>query len=354
MFQRRFLPGFVLGLIVWAGGTLAAEPPALQPDHPTHYLVQPGDTLWSIASRFLRDPWRWREIWTENPSVENPHLIYPGDELILSYVDGQPRLDTRRGKGGMKQIKLTPTTRQEVLAKPIPVIPLDTVRAFLTRPRVLSRGDKDNLPYLVSFVSEHVVGGKGDSIYVRKIEDDADRDFDVVRLGAAYRDPATGEELGYEATFIGDAKLLRTGDPAKLVLTSAVMQAEIGDRVLPNPQEELLTNFYPKPAPYDLEGQIIGVLNGVSQIGQYNVVVLNKGSDDGLERGHILRIQQGGNGMRDRIARGGRGETITRPLEEAGTLMVFRVFERVSFGLVMHATSFLHVQDWVRSPDFQD
>ena len=173
--------------------------------------------------------------------------------------------------------------------------------------------------------------------------------YTLVRPGKPYVDPDTQEILGYEAAYVGEADLQRTGDPAKLLIATSEMEAVIGDRLLKARDEEPMVNFQPRSPENDIEGRIISVLNGVAQIGQYNVVVLNKGARDGLEPGHVLEIFQGGHEIRDVVK--GRGEMVTLPLETAGHLMVFRTFDRVSFALIMHATKPLHIMDWVRPPE---
>ncbi|MEW7996702.1 MAG: LysM domain-containing protein, partial [Candidatus Thiodiazotropha endolucinida] len=198
------------------------------------------------------------------------------------------------------------------------------------------------------FLDDHIVGGAGISYYARSIMEERPIQYAVVRPEKPYKDPDTGEILGYEALYVGTSELKRTGDPAKLLLTSSDMEAIIGDRLIKEQEDEPLIDFQPRVPENPIEGRIISVLNGVTQIGQYNVVVLNKGANVGLEAGHVLRILQGGEAIRDIVK--GRGEKVTLPLEEAGHLMVFRTFEKVSFALVMDATKPLHVLDWVRTP----
>lgn len=337
---------FIIGLLL-SGLVAAAEPVALNPSHPDRYIVVKGDTLWDISARFLRDPWRWPEVWHINQQIENPHLIYPGDRIDLTYVNGQPRLGLTRGK---RDVKLSPSVHTTDLDDAIPTIPVDAIKQFLTRPYVLDEAAINNAPYLVHFVDEHIVGGAGTGIYVRSIETGAAGNYEVVRPGKPYKDPDTGEVLGHEALYVGEADLQRTGDPAKMLLTRTEMEAIIGDRLLPVTEQMPLQNFHPKAPDQDIDGKIISVLNGVSQIGQYNVVVLNKGETDGLQAGDVLRIYQGGDVIRDQVTPM-RGDTVTLPYEEAGLLMVFRTFSRVSFGLVMHATKAIHVLDAVRNPN---
>jgi hypothetical protein len=335
------LIGFILGLLL-ACSAFASEPVALNPAHPERYTVIKGDTLWDISALFLRDPWLWPEVWYVNPQIENPHLIYPGDEIVLTYRDGRPILSLNRRN------KLSPSVRATPIDAAIPTIPVDAIAQFLTRPYVVDEDELEQAPYIVHFLDDHIIGGAGVSFYARGIARDDRTRYTIVRKGKPYEDPDTGEILGYEATFIGDADLKRSGDPAKLLIATSDLEAVIGDRLILAEEDEPLVNFQPRAPQNDIEGRIISVLNGVSQIGQYNVVVLNKGAREGLEPGHVLQILQGGNEVRDIVK--GRGETVTLPLEEAGILMVFRTFEKVSFALVLRASKPLHTLDWVRPP----
>ncbi|MEW8497151.1 MAG: LysM domain-containing protein, partial [Candidatus Thiodiazotropha taylori] len=285
----------------------------------------------------------WPEVWYVNPQVENPHLIYPGDELVLTYLDGRPILKLDR-KG-----KLSPRVRATPLDQAIPTIPIDAIAPFLTRPYVVDEDQLEKAPYIVHFLDDHIVGGAGISYYARSIMEEQPNQYAIVRPEKPYKDPDTGDILGYEAVYVGTSELQRTGDPAKLLITTSDQEAIIGDRLLKVMQQEPLIDFQPRVPDMPIEGRIISVLNGVSQIGQYNVVVLNKGSNAGLEAGHVLEILQGGDEIRDIVI--GRGEKVKLPLEKAGHLMVFRAFERVSFALVMNATKPLHVLDWVRPPE---
>ena len=343
------LIGIVLGILFLAfSGNLSSKQIGINPEHPERYTVVKGDTLWDIAGRFLREPWRWPDVWQANPQIANPHLIYPGDVIVLSYVDGAPRLRLERGRRGPGgTIRLSPRIRSEPISDAIPTIPLDAVHQFLSRPSVVDRGELSSAPYIVKFGGQHIVGGAEVTVYARAIQETDILKYQVVRPGRAYRDPDTGEVLGYEALFVGDADLKKTGDPATLTLVSGEREAIIGDRVIPY-SEAPVESFQPKPPPAPVRGAIISVMDGISQIGQYDVVVLSRGSDDGLEPGHVLAIDQRGRNVRDIVA--GRGERVRLPDEEAGTLMVFRTFPRVSFGLVMEATRPLHMYDIVRNP----
>jgi hypothetical protein len=333
--------GFISALLL-TFSVMAAEAVELNPSHPDRHVVVEGDTLWDISSMFLRDPWLWPEVWYVNPQIENPHLIFPGDIIVLTYKDGRPILSLQRDN------KLGPSIYRSPLDTAIPTIPLDAIAQFLTRPFVMDEGELEKAPYVVHFLDDHIVGGAGISLYARKIQQKEPEKYTVVRPGKAYKDPETDEILGYEAMYLGEAQLKRPGDPAKLLITDSDLEVVIGDRLIEAEDDEPMINFQPRSPEQEIEGQIISVLKGVSQIGQYNVVVLNKGSREGLEPGHVLEILQGGYEIRDTVL--GRGEKVKLPLELAGHLMVFRTFERVSFALIMQATKPLHVLDWVRPP----
>ncbi len=328
---------------------VAQEPPRLAADAPERYEVRSGDTLWDIAGRFLRDPWRWREVWRANPQVADPDLIYPGDVLRLSTVDGVPTLSVEQ-RAARREVQLSPGVRRERLTRPVPTIPVDAIQQFLSRPHVLAPRELRSAPRISAFAQEHIIGGAGDALYAEGLQDDPDLlTFDVVRPDTLYRDPDTGEFLGQEAMYLGRARLVRFGEPAKLVLEASTREVQIDDRLLVNVDEEPLSNFLPRPGPDQLQGKILAVLDGVNQIGVLNVVVLNRGRDDGLEPGHVLDILQ-----RAVPPRGGSGTWLRSrelPLERVGVLMVFRVFDRVSYALVMHAGGPIHLTDTVRSPE---
>ncbi|RMG36930.1 MAG: LysM peptidoglycan-binding domain-containing protein [Gammaproteobacteria bacterium] len=338
---RRNVVVLMIGLLL---GSAAIADDLLRADHPAHYVVKKGDTLWDISARFLRSPWRWPEIWYVNPQIRNPHLIYPGDRLDLVYVNGKPRLVLSRGP-----IKLSPHVRAHPWDGAIPTIPIGDIAPFLSRPYVLEPGQAEVAPYIVSFGNDHIVGGTGVRAYVRSLSEADGRKFHVVRPGGPYKDADTGEILGYEATYIGTVEATRAGDPATVFFNSSEREAVIGDRLIPITKDTSWTNFIPHHPGRDITGSIIAVMNGVSQIGQYNVVVLDRGAADGLEAGHVLRIDQRGEVIRDVVTPDSR-DTVKLPDEEAGLLMVFRTFDRVSFGLVLNAIRPIHVGDRVRKP----
>ena len=333
--------GLVFGLMITAN--VAATDIELNPAHPDRYVVVKGDTLWDISARFLKTPWRWPDIWQANEQIANPHLIYPGDVIELSFVDGQPRLTLNRGNG-----KLSPSIRKSSLDAAIPMIPIGAVAPFLTNPRVMTQEEYNGAPYIVAFSDEHILGSAGIKAYVRSIESGSAAAYSIVRQGEEYKDAETGESLGFESVFIADSSVETTGDPATVMLSKSTREATKGDRLLATLEGDIVQNFYPHEPASDLKGHIIGVVDGVNQIGQYNVVVVDRGLKDGVEIGHVFKVFHAGEIIRDVIL--GRDEKVTLPNEEAGTLMIFRAFDRVSYALVMEAKRVMHRLDVIQAP----
>jgi hypothetical protein len=330
-----------------AVGQVAPPAVLLNPRHPERYEVQVGDTLWDIASMFLQDPWYWPEIWQINPQVANPHLIFPGDILSLAYLDGRPVIQVERGGGGVE--RLSPRVREEPLEEAIPTIPFETLRAFLSRPAVLEESQLETLPYVVAH-REGLMGSTGEDVYIRGTDDPAGTVYNVVHPGDPLIDPDDDTVIGYEGIYVGQGRVRRTGDPSTLLLTDSTRETLVGDYLL---AEENVTpmNFFPRAPEGQVEGRIMSVIDGVSLIGQYQAVVINRGAMHGLEPGHVLRVFRAGEVVRDEIGKTGFfAEEIRLPDEPAGTMMVFRIFDRMSYALVMEATSAIHVLDSVRNP----
>jgi hypothetical protein len=316
-------------------------------------VVKRGDTLWGIASMFLRDPWLWPEIWQVNPQVENPHLIFPGDMLSLAYrSDGRPVIQVERGPqpvtagGGLE--KLSPRVRSQPIEDAIQTIPYETLRAFLSRPRVLEKRDLDHLPYIAA-QREGLIASAGRDVYVRRSEAPIGSVVNVVDLGEKLVDPDTRETLGYLALNVGQGRVDRVGDPSTVRLFETEREAVAGNYLVPE-EDVKPTNFLPHAPAKEVDGRIIAVLSGVSLIGQYNVVVLNVGADDGLEPGNVLRVYQAGRTIRDSHARGLFNKKVELPDEPAGTMLVFRTSDRISYALIMEATTAIAVLDKVRNP----
>lgn len=329
--------------LVFLFSSVIADEVVLNPTHPEHYTVVRGDTLWDISERFLRDPWLWPEVWQVNPQIENPHLIYPGDVISLVYINGKPQLVVKRGP---RTIKLSPSVRREMLDKPIPTIPLDAIRQFLTKSRVLTRQELEDAPYLVRHMDGRLTTGAGDDIYVRSIDKDDVKRFSLFRKGRDYRRPGNNELLGYEAIYIGQADLLSSGDPATLKLTSTSREALIGDRLFPTEQEEIRPYYQPHAPGKEVHGNVVSIFDGISMVGSHQVVALDLGEADGMEVGHVLSIHQRGKKIRDTV----KGGSVTLPDVHSGTLMIFRIFEKMSYALVMNAERPIQALDLVSNP----
>ena len=339
----------------------------LRSDHPERYVVKKGDTLWDISGLFLKNPWLWPEIWQVNPQIRNPHLIYPGDVLELAFCDGKPCLKLATGNtggGAGRTVKLSPEVRSSVNEHAIPPIPLDVIRPYLSRPRVVDADTLDLAPYVLASQDEHLVAGAENKVYVRGINENDERNrYMVFRSGEIYRNPPLvgekeGEILGYEALYIADAEMQRFGDPATALITLSKREVLVGDRLMPE-EDPIDKEFIPHAPEHEVDGKIISVIDGVSQIGQYQIVVLNHGSESGLEAGHVLSIHESGRYVRDTIERNrmiktgmnhGPARLVELPEERIGELMVFRTFEKVSYALVMHLERPAHIYDAVHKP----
>lgn len=318
------------------------EPVPLAEGHPNEYVVQVGDTLWDISATFLKDPWFWPEIWYVNPDIENPHLIYPGDVLGLVNVDGQTRITNIRAS----TYRMSPQARVTPLSEAVTSIPYKDVAAFLKSGVVLEKKQADALPYLLGTRGDHLIASAGNEIYVRGISGAMPGTrYNIVHVGDPIIDPDDNRLIGYHGIIVGEGSLRRTGDPATVALTNTSQEAKIGDRLIPASVDVPL-NFFPRSPSKSIDGRIIGLAGGVTQIGQYMVVVMNRGSYNGLSVGDVLTVFQAGKVVRDRIG----GGNVRLPNEPAGTIMVFKTYDRISYGLVMEATAPIHILDSVRNP----
>ena len=392
-------------IIIWSAASLA-DTVTVNPDHPESYVVQKGDTLWDITGRFLNEPWMWPGVWEANPQIENPHLIYPGDVVSLRYQDGRPILYVHRGQGGKdsRYVRLSPEVRSSVKDDAIPAIPIDAIKQFLSRPLVVTDEEMEEWPYVVSSYDQHLVAGSGNKIYVRGIPDEVNGErYAIYRKGKPFINPQKDEGLvlGYEALHVGDALLEKTGDPASAIISRANREVLVGDRLAEESEADVNTNFIPKPPVRDVNGNILSVIDGVSEIGQYQVVVVDLGTNEGMESGTVLGVYQSGEVVTDYIAAkakeededepirferedtspvdsafsaiandirnsyralvvdsgaldymgrpGAIPEEVQLPQEFSAVLMVFRTFENLSYALVMEAQGPIHIYDVVRN-----
>jgi LysM repeat protein len=331
---------------------------ALAPNAPKSYTVKRGDTLWGIASTFLRDPWLWPEVWYINPQVANPHLIYPGDTLALAYGrDGKPIIRLEQGGAA----RLDPRLRSSPLDGAIPTIPYSAIAAFLSRPSVLTNEQIRTAPHVVAFRDEHVVAGTGHEVYITDLKATPNSRFSVVHVGDPLRDPDDNKIVGYQGIYTATALVAQPGDPTKALLIDTDRETILGDKVLAADQDVPL-NFMLRAPRNDVHGRIISVIDGTQAIGQYQVVVINRGKRHGIDAGVVLAIDTAGKTVHDAYGRkskigdflGGVGTSFSKkvklPDERAGTLLVFKSYDRVSYGLIVGANNVIHVQDVVHNP----
>jgi len=346
----------------------------LAADAPDRYTVRLGDTLWDISKVFLRDPWYWPEIWYLNPQVKNPHLIYPGDTLVLLSVNGVPQVQvaergpegaaaesampatsegapTRGGSG----VRLSPRVRSQPITSAITAIPYDAIAAFMGRPSMLTKEQVKSGPYLMGVRDSHIIGGEDNEVYARGITGaPVGTRYNFIHVDGPMRDPETNKVLGYRSVFAGVGVVASETDPTKL--TAGLTQREVlrGDKLFP---EEVTVNldFLPHPVAEDMRGSIMAV-DGVFVAGGMNVVALNRGTNHGLEVGHVLAINQKGEKVRDIYKEGDKdkfwsiGKRVKLPDERIGIVMVFKTYDRMSYGLIMEATHPVRVGDLIGAP----
>jgi len=325
----------------------------LQKDAPDRYIVVPGDTLWSIAAKFLKDPWRWPEMWRMNQEdLKNPHLIYPGDVIVLDRSGPKPKLEIVMGN----TVKLEPRIRvEDIRKKAVPSIPPRIIEPFLSRPLVIEPNGLDNAPRIIAAQADRVFLGSGDVAYVSGIKDaKAGSVWQIYRPGKPLIDPESNKTLGYEANFLGDCKLTVTGDPATVEIYGAQQEIGTGDRLIPAAPLEL-KHYAPHAPTAKIKGRIIASSSGLRETGPQNVVTLNKGKNDGLEPGHVLALLRLGGTAVEKIAsskwfRPDKVETTKLPDERYGLVFVFRTFDRVSYALVMSASRPVLINDVVTTP----
>ncbi len=324
----------------------------LRADAPQNYTVVKGDTLWDISGLFLQDPWNWPEIWQVNPQIQNPHLIYPGDILSLVWVDGQPRIMINQASG----MRLSPQVRVLPLEAAIPTIPYDAISPFLSKPRVMSVEEINSLPYVLEIKESHIVAGSGFTVYTRGNDEAEIGDrYNVMHVGDSLYDPETRRVVGFQTHHVGGGRVIQQGDPSKLFLNQTSREVLRGDRLV-NQDIAPAQDFVPSAPKYVVDATIIDVIEGVKLIGQYQIVVLNRGEKHGLEAGNVLSVYQRGEVIRDRYAdrslfsRTFFAPKVKLPDEQAGRMMVFRVQDELSYGLIMQATSEIHVGDKAINP----
>ena len=334
-------------LAVTAVCASAADPLQLVDNPPDRHIVVKGDTLWDISGKFLKQPWRWPEIWQMNrDQIKNPHLIYPGDVVLLDMSSGSPRL--RLGKKvGAGTGKLQPTVYSKPIQQVVPSIPPNAIEPFISQPLVIEDGELNTGVKIVAMQEDRMLVGTGDSFYASGIPDAAVEKWHVFRKGKPLKDPATGKILAYEAFFLGNARLVKPGEPALLRVSLAKEEIARGDRLIPAPEPEIIS-YVPHRPEQDVSARVLGIYGGLREGGANSVVALNVGKHDGMEIGHVVAL------YRKRVSLdvddSGRRTSTPVPDERYGLAFVFRVFNGVSYALVVESSKAVIVGDTARNP----
>ncbi|MDR0577380.1 MAG: LysM peptidoglycan-binding domain-containing protein [Candidatus Accumulibacter sp.] len=355
---RTFL-AFVLavfGTLSVASANAADAAPELADKAPNQHVVVPGDTLWDISAKFLREPWRWPEIWRANQDrIKNPHRIYPGDVIVLDRdAQGNPylRLDPKarsrmNGSSAHDDSKTRPRIHEELLIEAIPPIPPNVIEPFIATPLFIEENTLQSAPRIVATPEERVFLGPGDTAYVEGA-DPEQKEWQVFRNGKPMRDPEDPQRiLGYEAFHLGSAKQVKPGSPAVFEIASAKQEMGYGDRLTPAVRPRLV-DYVPHAPDQMVTGRVASVYGGVGSGGRLSIVAINRGSADGLEIGNVLALE------RSRVVtqrdENDRKEDVVVPAVRFGLIFVFRTFERVSYALAVQADGFIEINDIVRTP----
>ncbi len=351
-----------------ASAAAPSPAPRIRSTAPMTYTVKRGDTLWGIASKFLRDPWDWPEVWYLNPRIHNPHLIYPGDVLALAYGrNGWPQIRLLHGSPLRRQsaLRLEPRLRSTPLPGAIPIIRSSAIAAFLTRPTVLTAGQISRAPHVIAFRSEHQAGGSGSVTYVSSLGRNPRTRYAVIHVGHELSDPGMfGRKLGYLGTYTATALIRAPGNPATAVLRDSARETFAGDRLIMSDASTPLT-MEPRAPSQPVHGKIIWIVGGSGTMdlaGQFDIVVLDCGTRAGLVPGDVLAAEHSEGTVHDTHGSsaavfhsfGGLGKDfaprVKLPAEHAATLLVFKTYRRLSFALVVASTNTITVGDTVRNP----
>lgn len=345
----RFLTVLVLGTATALSA--AAEPPAapaqdvqaiqLADQAPERHIVVPGDTLWSIAGKFLKDPWRWPEVWRLNKEdIKNPHRIYPGNVVVLEKdADGKPRLRVQDGK-------LLPRIYSEDYKREIPSIPTNVINPFLSTPLIVDANALDNAARIAMTPPDRIFLGRGDIVYVTNADQHTEK-WQIYRPGKPVLDPETQALLGFEAYYLGTATQREVGDPATFEIVTAKEEVARGDRLLPAGQPPLV-NYAPRKPEFEVDGRIVSVYGGVGEGGRLSIILINKGLSDGLSVGHVLQLQR--NVLVRQRDEKGQIEVLKAPDARYGLAFVFRTFDQLSYALVMESAGAVVINDHIRTP----
>ena len=322
---------------------------------PDIYTVVKGDTLWDISGKFLESPWRWPEIWNLNKEeIKNPHWIYPGDVIALDQSGANPRLRLLRdGKevsddGSADSEKYGPRVRGEALeAGAIPSIRAQDIEPFLAKPLFIQAGALDSTPVILSSEDNHVIAGKGSIAYVEGIDSSKGRDWQIYRPGKKLFDPDNERVvLGYEAVYVGDAYVKRFGNPATADIVRSKFEVNRGDRLI-NAEEQPYIAYVPHAPSSQIKGRIVSAYNSVNEVAQNSIITINRGKRDGMEIGHVLAAYRNGEWIKSEL---NPRKKVKLPDERVGLVFIFRVFENLSYALVLQSTRQFNLGDVVQTP----
>lgn len=326
---------------------------SIRTDAPSRYVVQPGDSLWSISCRFLNNPWEWKQLWLANPNIKNPNRLYSGDVLMLDYYQDAPFI--RVLSNGT--VKLSPNIRISATEEAVPAIPLEDIKPFLDESLILDEDVLSLAPYVVALMGEHMLGGQGDEVYVRGLHPSRQMPqgstiaYSIFRAGKNYIDPITKALLGYKATLVGYGELAAGGEPATVLITSITVGVREEDKVLINNSPEFDFTFMPQTPSRRIKGFIIdmpdGMPTGNNQEAVGGIVVINLGVNAGLCAGDVLGIY-----AKRKVVKDPKNliNPLLMPAERIGEAMVFRAFTNTSFALVVRSTRAIYLLDSVTNP----
>lgn len=393
----------VVSLALMLAAPAYADTLKLQDNAPDKYVVVKGDTLWDISGKFLKDPWRWPQIWKLNrEEIKNPHWIYPGDLIVLDRSGKEPKLSLVKGsKNGMVTVKLSPGVRATNIGNDaIPAIPIKAIHPFLSQPRVVAQGAMDGAPFILGTNAERVVLGAGDDAFATGGPAGVTR-WNVLRPGKTLKDPETGEVLGYEVEYLGDARTLVEGAPQKIRITQSAQEILPKDKLVAA-DDNATFEYLPHAPDAKINARIISAYGALSDSGRYQTVVLNRGSKDGLEPGHVLAIYREGlavkltrdekdrmtwvnekasgvpaggawlysdvrclkengkvtydqvtdvrNSFRNTCLSANDDRSVKLPDARSGLMMVYRVYDRVAYALIMESDGPVYLLDTARNP----
>ncbi len=365
-----------LGALLWLTTAWAAEV-NIRENSPTEYTVVEGDTLWDIAGMFLEEPWLWPEVWQINPQIENPDLIYPGDVIELTYVDGNPVLRLSRNDstsdsasdsasavpGSVRTVRLSPQVRRAPLNGPIAAIPLDVIEAYLSGNTVVSEDTYDNAPYILGGREGLTLLSTGVEALARGTWVDGVALYDVVRRGRDLEDPDTGDELGIEGLQVGTATLVRSDDDeGVLIITSNTQEIRGGDRLIPQVDITLTDSYLPQPPAFAVDAAIVSIGTGRTFGGVYDTLTLNVGANDRIEVGHLLTVQAPEEVFDDQVGKRNPWQRIKHAFgrensnevtfsgKNVASILIYRVSDDTSMGVILDTSREVRMDDRVVTP----